>query len=616
MGVPALLPGSAVDADAPSVCTRPCALLLALCLLAYWLFVPPMEPPAAAIFPVAQFGTRPLGGAAAAAGASAAPAAAGASAAVRHSVLQGLEAALLRACDAEAHRLHCSNYLAPLEPHEWSTPCDAACAAAELDASAWNFGARRVVDLTGGAGGLFSAAAQGTPGLLTQASLLRGPQEAPGSVALAVLATRALAELAGEPALFLLPTLAAEERRGAAPPPARPGAPSGPPPWVLEDLAALPPPLRIAAQDAYLMGLEALLAALSTPAALLGALLPALAPAGSATPKRSSVLLMLPPGHAAGGEHSALGASDLNGLRALVCAMAPGWSLEVQAGHLRVYAPLRAYTVPPRQLPPALWAEFTQDGAMPVRNIYSNQASLPGGEPITVTYDNGTIAILLWKAGRREQEYYGVTDSWLYSLLDRHPTLLAGKRVAILGSLEPWYECVALTYGVKTIYTVEYGARHSEDPRFRFITPAKMEAEVAAGTWEPFDVAFSISSFEHDGLGRYGDPLNGAGDLTTMDFVRRHVVRPGGHLLFAVPMGGECVTFNLQRIYGPNRLALVTKGWKQVDSEGLDWSRVAASGVCDAWYQPVLLLQNPSVEEGEEGGEAAALAGKRGAAGS
>jgi hypothetical protein len=41
-----------------------------------------------------------------------------------------------------------------------------------------------------------------------------------------------------------------------------------------------------------------------------------------------------------------------------------------------------------------------------------------------------------------------------------------------------------------------------------------------------FDVVLSISSFEHDGLGRYGDPLNPDGDMAAMRSTRR-LLKPG-----------------------------------------------------------------------------------------
>jgi SAM-dependent methyltransferase len=53
---------------------------------------------------------------------------------------------------------------------------------------------------------------------------------------------------------------------------------------------------------------------------------------------------------------------------------------------------------------------------------------------------------------------------------------------------------------------------------------------------------------EHVGLGRYGDPLDPAGDLTAMRELQR-VVAPGGSLLFVVPVGQPRVCYNAHRIY-------------------------------------------------------------------
>jgi SAM-dependent methyltransferase len=54
---------------------------------------------------------------------------------------------------------------------------------------------------------------------------------------------------------------------------------------------------------------------------------------------------------------------------------------------------------------------------------------------------------------------------------------------------------------------------------------------------------------EHIGLGRYGDPIDPEGDLKAIQELKR-VVRPGGSLLFVVPMGREAVIqFNAHRIY-------------------------------------------------------------------
>jgi hypothetical protein len=43
----------------------------------------------------------------------------------------------------------------------------------------------------------------------------------------------------------------------------------------------------------------------------------------------------------------------------------------------------------------------------------------------------------------------------------------------------------------------------------------------SAAALAAFDLVLSMSSFEHDGLGRYGDPLNPNGDIMAMRSTRR-----------------------------------------------------------------------------------------------
>ena len=49
-------------------------------------------------------------------------------------------------------------------------------------------------------------------------------------------------------------------------------------------------------------------------------------------------------------------------------------------------------------------------------------------------------------------------------------------------------------------------------------------------------------SFDHDGLGRYGDPLNPDGDLEAMRTVYR-LIKPEGILFLTVPIGTCIVVF-------------------------------------------------------------------------
>ena len=78
-----------------------------------------------------------------------------------------------------------------------------------------------------------------------------------------------------------------------------------------------------------------------------------------------------------------------------------------------------------------------------------------------------------------------------------------GARVIVFGSIKPWYESVAIALGAEYVATVEYAPLSydydRDGVRIETFMPNDASLEEARGT---FDVAMSISSFEHDGLGR------------------------------------------------------------------------------------------------------------------
>ncbi len=55
------------------------------------------------------------------------------------------------------------------------------------------------------------------------------------------------------------------------------------------------------------------------------------------------------------------------------------------------------------------------------------------------------------------------------------------------------------------------------------------------------DRALSLSSFDHDGLGRYGDPINPIGDLVAMETVKQDL-RSDGLLFLTIPIGSLVYT--------------------------------------------------------------------------
>ena len=107
-----------------------------------------------------------------------------------------------------------------------------------------------------------------------------------------------------------------------------------------------------------------------------------------------------------------------------------------------------------------------------------------------------------------------------------------------------------------------------------------------------FDFIFTFSSLEHNGLGKWGDPINPYGDLE--DFGRCHcLLKDGGHLFLGIPVGRDEVVWNAHRICGRYRLSMAMKNWKLIDYIGpqpFEYLKIPGK-----WKdQPVLLLQKES----------------------
>lgn len=234
-----------------------------------------------------------------------------------------------------------------------------------------------------------------------------------------------------------------------------------------------------------------------------------------------------------------------------------------------------AYAVPPREVPRELYQEFTLNGRIPVQGYYFDGSYSPE-TPVVYTFEE--VEMLKAKALAKERNYYGPTDDWLYSAFEKYP--IAGKTVAIMGSTIPWYEAIVLTYGGFPV-TIEYNKVISEHPDVRTMTVAEYEANP-----EVFDAVVSISSYEHDGLGRYGDPINPTGDFQAMAKTKK-MLKPGGFLFLAVPVGRDVLAWNAHRIYGPIRLPLLLAEWKVRDSFGYSEKNFRGND----WDQPVFVLE-------------------------
>jgi hypothetical protein len=235
-------------------------------------------------------------------------------------------------------------------------------------------------------------------------------------------------------------------------------------------------------------------------------------------------------------------------------------------------------------MPPELAARYTMNGLVEVEEGYCNDTRAARKAKV---FKRRRIRSDFRKLRNGESRYYGETDDWLREALRDYP--VTGLRVVNMGATNPWYESFLLYHGAAGVTTVEYNRIVCRHRKIRPITPAELAAEARR-----YDAGTSISSFEHDGLGRYGDPLDPDADLAAMARMRT-TLRPGGLLYLSVPIGRDKVVWNAHRIYGRHRFERLVEGWKLLGAYGgFEPGRLDRDTGAAADYQPVFVLENPS----------------------
>jgi hypothetical protein len=237
---------------------------------------------------------------------------------------------------------------------------------------------------------------------------------------------------------------------------------------------------------------------------------------------------------------------------------------------------------PPKTVSRALQQRFTMEGRADFVYAYDDSSSR---RRLHYTREMVDYYIGLARAG--ETTEYGTMDGFLREAVERFP--LQGKKVAIIGSEKPRYEAFCLAHDAKPV-TLEYSSITTDDTRLDLRTPAQVRS-----TNERFDVALSLSTYEHSGLGRYGDPIDPDGDLLAMNELKK-IVAPEGLAFVAVPVGREAVFFNLHRVYGRERLKRLHEGWGILESFGFDESNFEDVDGSKRIHQPVFVLANISAE--------------------
>jgi SAM-dependent methyltransferase len=233
---------------------------------------------------------------------------------------------------------------------------------------------------------------------------------------------------------------------------------------------------------------------------------------------------------------------------------------------------------PLKKVPENLRDSFTLGGKIPIINLYlDNRASFQTHN----TKEKYSEVFSQLEAG--SFKYYGKDMLSFYDALEDYD--LSGKTALVLGLAGCNCEAMALWKNAKRVYVADYNKPRCDHER---ITVLSMD-ELASSDLK-VDCAFSFSSFEHDGLGRYGDPISPNADLRAMRHAKS-VVKPDGILFLGVPLGRDCLIWNAQRIYGRIRLRMLLKGWLCLDAyyhSGIDFFEKPLG----FYYQPLLVLRN------------------------
>jgi len=234
------------------------------------------------------------------------------------------------------------------------------------------------------------------------------------------------------------------------------------------------------------------------------------------------------------------------------------------------------------ELPIEIQSRFLMGGMIQLENWYIDSNITPEQKN---PYTDEVVDQFLDAIQKKQSQSYGLTDTWMYELLDRRD--IKEKKCAIMGSISPWYESIAIHYGAIPT-TFEYNTFVPESNKLKMVN---VQEYFALNNPKQYDIAFSISSFEHDGLGRYGDPINPVGDFRAMTEMKS-LIKKDGLLFIAIPIGVDKVVWNAHRVYGKIRLPYLFDRWEIIDQAGFIESNMNINCGRSAIYQPVFVLKN------------------------
>ena len=266
------------------------------------------------------------------------------------------------------------------------------------------------------------------------------------------------------------------------------------------------------------------------------------------------------------------------------------------------------YTISPNNKPPEnppddLLNDYTINNTITLERYYVNDVSFDGSKthfmfPIELINDFTKSAEkikkrILTAQANTDLPLESLTgffpkDYWIYLATLKHVSNNNDKKLTaiIFGTQSPWLEAWLIYIGIDQVVTSEYNDLTFDHPQMKTISGGMNSLKDFNNT---FDLAFSISSFDHDGLGRYGDPLNPNGDIEAMKLVK-YVLKSTGQLYLTIPIGPDVIVWNLHRRYGNIRLPMLLVGWTILDRIGWKDELLDMDADFRRTYEPVFIL--------------------------
>jgi len=228
---------------------------------------------------------------------------------------------------------------------------------------------------------------------------------------------------------------------------------------------------------------------------------------------------------------------------------------------------------PPKEVPADMADAYTMHGKARTDAWYLEQR-YSGGKAAFSDWDSHGLPARIAAATPEDavtgiNSYTQKTPGYVDAVLANHTDVITGGVGIVWGSERPWAEVLLARRGAAMTVTVEYGRVASSHPTIRATTPPQFGAFMLRHDRE-FDFAFTYSSLEHSGLGRYGDALNPYGDLEAVAETWC-ALKPGGLFFLGVPSADaessvDVLVWNAHRFYGPHRLAQMFAGYEHVHS--------------------------------------------------